>query len=102
MKQGQVIYKAAHSNEQRYFSVNVETRESDLTSKDEVEVYTAVAGSINQAKNEMKIENFRNTVAEEKKQKLWRYILLFIIMLFLFETFFANRKVDVKFGQKSE
>ncbi len=92
-------YMAAHSNEQRYFSVNVETRESDLTSKDEVEVYTAVAGSINQAKNEMKIENLGNTVAEEKKQKLWRYILLFIIMLFLFETFFANRKVDAKFGQ---
>ena len=95
-------YKAAHGNAQRYFSVNVETLESDLTSKDEAEVYTAVAGQKNQAETRMKLANFRNIAEEEKDQKLWRYILLFIIMLFLFETFFANRKVDTKFRQNQK
>jgi len=89
-------YRAAHSNEQIYFSVNVETRESDLTSKDEAEVYTAVTRPINQEENEMKLTNLSNILKEEKNQKLWRYIMLFIIALFLFETFFANRKVGVK------
>ena len=89
-------YKAAHSDEHKYFSVNVETRESDLTSKDEAEVYTAVTRQINKSENEMKLTNLSNILEEEKNQKLWRYIMLFIIALFLFETFFANRKVGVK------
>ena len=93
-------YKAVHGDEHRYFSVNVEARESDLTSKDEAEVYTAVTRPINKGENEVKLANLRNIVEEEKNQKLWRYILLFIIALFLFETFFANRKVEAKFGQK--
>jgi len=89
-------YRAGHGNEQKYFSVNVEARESDLTSKDEAEVYTAVTRSINKSDNEMKLTNLSNILEEEKNQKLWRYIMLFIIMLFLFETFFANRKVEAK------
>ena len=30
---------------------------------------------------------------EERKQKLWRYLILLILGLFAFETILANRKV---------
>lgn len=85
-------YQATYEDEQRYFSVNVETFESELTYKDETEVLSAVTGPKDQVDNAVKLASLTNIVKEEKNQKFWRYILLLIIMLFLFETYYANRK----------
>ncbi len=88
-------YQATHNGKQRFFSVNVETRESELASKDEKEVISAVTPPPDEAEKTEKLASLRNIVEEEKTQKFWRYILFFIMLLFLFETYFANRKVGI-------
>jgi hypothetical protein len=93
-------YLAALAGEQFHFSVNVDTRESDLTSRDPEEVYAAVTRSMNQADNEIARASLSNIDEEEKRQKLWRYVLFLIVVLFLFETFFANRRILNREGAK--
>lgn len=85
-------YQAANGREQRNFSVNVDTRESDLASQDEMEIRAAFSGQTNQTVRETRQADLGTIAEEEKDQKLWRYLMLFIVALFLFETFFANWK----------
>ena len=92
-------YQAVHGSEQRLFSVNVDTRESDLAAKDEAEVYAAISGSGNRSGEHTAEASMGSIADDEKKQKLWRFALLFIIGLFIFETFLANRRMSINFGE---
>jgi hypothetical protein len=87
-------YQAEHGSEQHNFSVNVDTRESDFEVKDEAEVAAVLTGGGDRSDGGNVITN-EKLVEEEKNQKLWRYVLLLIIMLFVAETYLANRKMSI-------
>ena len=90
-------YKAAHLNQQRFFSVNVDSKESELVFKNKEEVYSAIT-TLNQRDEEKAgVSVLDNHKEEEKTQKLWQYLLFIIIALFEFETFFANRKKALRY-----
>lgn len=92
-------YTATNGKENYNFSVNIDTRESDLTNKDEDEVYSTVTRPANENTeeiNEILAQNGINIIEEEKQQKFWKIIIILVIMLFIFETALANRKISVK------
>ena len=41
-----------------------------------------------------------NAADEEKAQKLWKYLLLFVIALFMCETFLANRSITFRMRER--
>jgi hypothetical protein len=95
-------YKAAYASEQRYFSVNIDPRESDLSSKNPDEVLLSVTDPNKQTENESNLAGLKNMADEEQNQKLWRYLLFFIIILFLLETLFANQTVGLRFKPREK
>ncbi|MFQ5571217.1 MAG: VWA domain-containing protein [Rhodothermales bacterium] len=86
-------YVAARGRAVFPFSVNIDAHESVLASRDEEEAYVAVVGTSEnvattpEAAAELVVED------EEKKQKLWRYVLLLVVGLFALETVLAHRRV---------
>ncbi|MFC1490337.1 VWA domain-containing protein [Candidatus Latescibacterota bacterium] len=94
-------YQAVRGNIQRYFSVNVNTRESELSVKDESEMYAAIMTLSNRTSDNTFSASFETNVDEEKRQKLWRYVLMLIIALLIFETFIANKKLSINSGKNS-
>ena len=59
--------------------------------RDPEEVYAAVTGP-RTAEQEIQTADLAGMNQDEKNQKMWRYILFFIVVLFLLETFLANRR----------
>ena len=95
-------YKAAHLNKQRFFSVNVDTRESELVFKNQDDVYSAVTRLNQNNEEKAGVSIVKDSKEEEKNQKLWQYLLFAIIALFAFETFFANRKKELRFKNSTK
>ena len=86
-------YIAARGRSIFPFSVNVDPRESVLETRDEEEAYVAVAGTSEDVATDPEQAASLIVEDEERKQKLWRYLILLILGLFAFETVLANRKV---------
>ncbi|KPK95983.1 hypothetical protein AMJ80_02555 [bacterium SM23_31] len=89
-------YIAAYGSEMYYFSVNVDTRESELIMRDAEEAYAAVAQPSEEVEQELKKAALAEHKLDEKRQKLWRYVILFVVLLLLFETYYANRQLNIK------
>lgn len=88
-------YRAVLRDQKYHFSVNTNPKESDLTSRDPEEVFAAVTGPKTQVDQEIQTANLSNINQDEKNQKMWRNILIIIVLLFLFETFLANRRARI-------
>lgn len=84
------------STERYIFSVNVDMRESDLKLRDSEEVYAAVSRSSEEVETTIQVAAAAEIETEEKRQKLWRYIILLVVLLFVLETFFANKHLNIK------
>jgi hypothetical protein len=101
--QGGALYEAtdlpglysAHISGQppRYFVVNLDAAESDLTSRDPEELISMLAGKAEAvASNVVTPETITQYHEEvEKHQGLWWYLMLGLFMLAVGEMFFANR-----------
>lgn len=86
-------YLAAGGREPFAFSVNVDPRESNLARRDPVELYAAVTPPPAHVANTPEQAVALAVEDAEQKQKLWRYLLLLVVALFAFETYYANRRV---------
>jgi hypothetical protein len=83
-------YVAARGAVRFPFSVNVDTEESDLESRDEEEVYASVVPpSVDQTEAGGNVRLIAQV--DERSQKLWRIVLLAAIALLALETLLANR-----------
>ena len=69
------------------FSVNVDPIESDLRARDVEEAYAAVAGR----RSEVEAAE-RLPADQEQDQKLWRWVLMIVLAMFIAESFFATRR----------
>ena len=85
-------YRAVHADQEFCFSVNVDTKESDLTSRDPEAFYASVTQPASRIQNESYRASMEEMKDTENRQKLWRMIMVLILLLFVFETFYANRK----------
>ncbi|NNE34653.1 MAG: VWA domain-containing protein [Rhodothermales bacterium] len=83
-------YVATKGSQRFVFSVNVDPLESDLSRRDVDQVYASVVTPTDEAASEPQTAA-EIMVAEEKNQKLWRFILAAVVLLFMLETFLANR-----------
>lgn len=90
-------YTAVSGRRTRMFSVNVDPRESDLARRDPEEVYAAVAAPAEDQPRTPEQAAAAIVADDERKQKLWKTLLLTVIVLFGLETFFAHRR-----GKKRE
>jgi len=88
-------YAAVSGQKQVNFSVNVDIRESDLQTRDAEEAYALITRPAEETEPDRAAALAGSIKEDEKRQKLWRYIVLLIIALFAFETYFANRKIPV-------
>lgn len=89
-------YMAASRRSTFPFSVNVDPRESNLEMRDEEEVYVAIAGTADNVAGSPEQVASLVVEDEERKQKLWRYVILLIVALFVGETVLANRRTAVR------
>lgn len=85
-------YVAAGRGAPRPFSVNVDPVESDLAARDPDEVYAALAAPPDSARTSGGAGSATEVEDEERRQKLWRYLMLLVIGLFVLETVLANRR----------
>ena len=85
-------YVAGQGNEQRFFSVNVEVSESLLERRDAEEAYGAVVPPPGDVPVSVELARTIELDDEERQQKFWRYVILFMVLLYLVETVIANRK----------
>ncbi len=88
------IYSAHTSGKgPRYFIVNPDTAESDLTSRDPEELTSMLAGSeeavATQVVTAEMVTNYHGEV--EKNQGVWWYLMLGVLLLAVGEMFIANR-----------
>lgn len=84
-------YLANNGRGQRIFSVNVDIRESDLTAKDPQEIISAVQSPLSENEKVALQETVNTAESAENRQKVWRYLLILILLLFLVETYLASR-----------
>ena len=71
--------------------MNVDVRESNLISRDVQEAKAAFVKP-NSANSIETANTFSNNPRDdEKKQKLWLYLILLIVAIFMFESFYANQ-----------
>ena len=82
-------YAATSGRNSLRFSVNVDPRESDLSTRDEEEAYAAVK-SASSERSESSAEASVDVEREEMQQELWRVFLFPAIGLFLVETLLAH------------
>ncbi|MGI9174952.1 MAG: BatA domain-containing protein [Rhodothermales bacterium] len=85
-------YVAATGRAPFYFSVNVDPAESDLDVRDVNEAYAAVVPPSDSARTSAQAGGGADVANEEAQQKLWRYLVLLVIALFVLETILANRR----------
>lgn len=84
-------YLANNNGKQRVFSVNLDVRESDLTAKDPREIVAAIQSPLSDNEKVALQENVSTAENTENRQKVWRYLLFLLILLFLTETYLASR-----------
>jgi len=89
-------YVAAVGRSQFFFSVNIDVRESELAYRDQQEVYAAIVPPTEDLTTSPERAETMAFEDEESRQKLWRYVLLLILGLFAFETYYANRKRSMR------
>ncbi|MFC1730479.1 BatA domain-containing protein [candidate division KSB1 bacterium] len=87
-------YSAANESKEFNFSVNVDVRESDLRTKDTEEAVAAISQPSGVTESERLALLAGELEEQEGRQKLWRYIVLLIVALFAFESWFANKKMQ--------
>ena len=85
-------YVAATGRAPFYFSVNIDPAESDLDVRDVNEAYAAVVPPSDSARTSAQAGGGADVADEEAEQKLWRYLVLLVIALFVLETILANRR----------
>jgi hypothetical protein len=85
-------YVAAGGSATRLFSVNVDPRESDLRARDADEVYASVVSLVDEALTTPAQAAAAVVESDERRQKMWRLLILAVVGLFVVETFFANRR----------
>lgn len=83
-------YAAARARETFFFSVNVDPRESLLETRNEEEAYAAIAAGANEVAT-VPEEASLLVRDEEKEQKLWRVVVIVLLVLFVVESHLANR-----------
>ncbi|MFC1477009.1 BatA domain-containing protein [candidate division KSB1 bacterium] len=87
-------YIAVSGDKRIAFSVNLDIQESDLETRDVEEAVAAIADLSEEAQLERHAALSVDVEEQEKEQKMWRYIIGFILLLFAFETWLANRKAQ--------
>ncbi len=86
-----------NSREKQFaFSVNLNVLESQLAGRDVEEVYADVAYQSDTDNSEELMTAAISVQDEEKEQKMWRYGILFVLVLLVFETIFANKNMSTK------
>ncbi len=88
------IYQIQRKGKNRkpdYFAVNVDTKESDLTPLDLADFQKAVLEDSEQEIQSVTIIPPKFNEQQERHQKLWRFVVLGIIILLVGETWLANR-----------
>lgn len=86
-------YVAARGRDLFYFSVNVDPIESALATRDAEEAYAAVVSPPEALPSTPELAAALVVEDEERKQKLWKYVILLVLILFALETVLANRRV---------
>ncbi len=94
-------YEAVMGRQTRMFSVNVDPRESDLTARDPDEVYAAVVAPAEDEPRTPEQAAAAVLADDERKQKLWKLLLMGVIVLFGVETYLANRRSRVRRTESS-
>jgi hypothetical protein len=84
-------YIAESAGNRFYFSVNVDPLESNLDVRDVEETYAAVVDPNGTREAVAQTTAAVNGPDAESNQKLWKYIILAVIVLFALESFLANR-----------
>ena len=87
-------YAASGGGVTRFFSVNVDPRESDLRLRDPDEVYAAVIAPPDDVAATPQEAAAAAVETDERRQKLWRIFLLAVLVLFVVETYFANKRSE--------
>ncbi|QXD16924.1 BatA and WFA domain-containing protein [Rhodocaloribacter litoris] len=85
-------YRAALGRTTYRFSVNVNPVESDLTARDPEEAYAAVVAPATAPGAAAASPASRSPVDAERRQKLWRVLLLLVLALLATETYLAHRR----------
>lgn len=89
-------YTAEFGDNRFNFSVNVDVKESDLRTRDSEEALAVVSKSVEGTDREAAAAMSGDITKDEKSQKLWRYIMFLVMGLFAFESYFANKKYNLK------
>ncbi len=84
-------YQAALAGQRIAFSVNVDPAEAVLDRRDAEEVYAAVVPTTRDLSDGPQTTAVLNIEDEEKRQKFWRVLILLVLGLFAFETYYAHR-----------
>ena len=93
-------YVAQTKNNIFNFSVNVDIRESDLQTRNVDEVQSVIAQPDENRRKELAAALVGDRKDDEKRQKFWFYLVLLIVSLFVFETYYAN-KIFIKKENKT-
>jgi len=89
-------YKAVAKTKTFYFSVNVDIRESDLKFRNPEETFAIVSRKRENANAVIAGTGTGDKTDEENEQKIWKYILLILIVMFAFETFYAHNNIKIE------
>lgn len=89
-------YQAEHADQQVYFSVNVDPKESHLKTRDQEEAYAALTVTDQPQQPDQQTPAAAASINEEEQQKLWRILLLAVLGLFALETTLANRRLNTR------
>lgn len=86
------IYTFSQSGKKMYVAVNVDRRESDshFETTENFQSRLSTDGEITNNSQILRAGNF-SLLEIEQQQKLWRILLILLIMFILVETIFANR-----------
>lgn len=85
-------YAAQNLNNVYNFSVNVDVRESDLQSRNIEEVQSLISRPEKNRRIELAAAMVSDIEESEKQQKLWFYLILLVISIFIAETYYSNKK----------
>ena len=80
-------YQASLGTTRSTFAVNIDPRESDLTSRDFEQAYAAVTYQPEETDLSVRLPE-----DQEQEQKLWRVILMIVLGLFVAESILASRR----------
>jgi len=85
------IYEIRKNNKTSYVAVNVDPRESDLTPIPPDELQDLVARVSETNIQSVSFSGVKLDEQQEKNQKIWRFVILGVILLLIAETWLANR-----------